>query len=104
MSRSGKAKSVIFLAAAFMCAASGPSFALSVINPAYVNEASAGEATNASVSAFSNGGATKGSGDLLLSAEEVQHIRWCATRYPSYHASDNTFANASGARTECRSK
>lgn len=104
MSRSGKAKSVIFLTAAFLCAASGPSLALSVISPAYVSEVSADEGTNASVSAFSNGSTTKGGGDLLLSADEVQHIRWCATRYPSYHASDNTFANASGARTECRSK
>jgi len=104
MSRSGNAKSVVFLAAAFLCAASGPSLALSVINPAYVSETSAEEGTNASVSAFSNGGATRGSADLLLSADEVQHIRYCATRYPSYHASDNTFADASGARVECRSK
>lgn len=104
MSRSGNIKSVVFFAAAFVCAANSPSLALSVINPAYVSEASAEEGTNVSVSAFSNGGATKGSGALLLSAEEVQHIRWCATRYPSYHASDNTFANASGVRTECRSK
>lgn len=104
MSRSGKAKSVVFLTAAFLCAASGPSLALSVINPAYESEASAEVGTNASVSAFSNGATTKGSGDLLLSADEVQHIRWCATRYPSYHASDNTFADASGVRTACRSK
>jgi len=104
MSSMGNGKSVLFLAAALSLAAATPSFALSVINPAYADQVTGEDATNTSVSAFSNGAATKGSGSVVLTAEEIQHIRSCAERYMSYHASDNTYAGPSGARLECRSK
>lgn len=104
MSSMGNGKSVLFLAAALSFAAATPSLALSVINPAYAGQAGADEASNTSVSAFSNGGATTGTGSVVLTADEIQHIRWCAERYTSYHASDNTYASPAGARVECRSK
>jgi hypothetical protein len=40
---------------------------------------------------------------MLLSAQEIQHIRWCAGRYLSYHATDNTYLSPKGKREECRS-
>ncbi|WP_438754839.1 BA14K family protein [Pararhizobium sp. O133] len=39
----------------------------------------------------------------LLSLLDVQHIRWCAARYASYHPTDNTYASRSGHRLVCRS-
>lgn len=103
MSSARKAKSVVFLTAGLILAAATPSFALSIINPAYADPQSAGQTAN-SVSAFSNGGDAMGGASTVLTAEEIGHIRWCAERYSTYHASDNTYADASGARLECRSR
>ena len=47
--------------------------------------------------------APAGDDGMLLSAEEIQHIRWCAGRYLSYHATDNTYLSPKGRREECRS-
>ncbi|WP_244477577.1 MULTISPECIES: BA14K family protein [unclassified Rhizobium] len=39
----------------------------------------------------------------ILSPEDILHIRWCATRYRTYHATDNSYASPSGQRVACRS-
>jgi hypothetical protein len=38
---------------------------------------------------------------FLLSPSEVNHIRWCAAQYRSYHAIDDTIADRSGNRAPC---
>jgi hypothetical protein len=43
----------------------------------------------------------KASYDFLLSPSEMEHIRWCAAQYRSYHAVDNTISDRSGHRTAC---
>lgn len=52
--------------------------------------------------ATDNSGAGQADG-LLLSPEEIQHVKWCASRFMSYHASDNTYADKTGVRVECKS-
>jgi len=60
--------------------------------------------TSTSASAFINNTNSGLAADtMLLSPRDVEHIRWCATRYRSYHAVDNTYANRSGSRVECQS-
>lgn len=39
--------------------------------------------------------------DLLLTRSEVKHIRWCALRHPSYHATDNSILGQLGHRQQC---
>ena len=50
-------------------------------------------------------GASDASADhgMLLSPDEISHIRWCATRYMSYHPTENNYATANGKRQECQS-
>lgn len=60
------------------------------------------QVSTSAVSFAGNGnGSAKAGG--ILSAREVQHVEWCATRYSSYHATDNSFAAKSGQRQLCRS-
>lgn len=60
--------------------------------------------TQAGLAAYTTG-ASDASADhgMLLSPDEISHIRWCATRYMSYHPTDNTYAMANGKRQECQS-
>ncbi len=107
MSRQGKFAVLLALAGSMFIGMNTQSFALSVLAPIDPQSATAGETAgnNYAASAFSNGAASESnSSGLLLSAEEVQHVRWCAERYTSYHASDNTYAAASGQRVECVSR
>lgn len=55
------------------------------------------------VAAYTQGDNAGDSDDLLLSPAEVSHIKWCATQYPSYHPTDDTFATKAGNRAPCRS-
>lgn len=82
-----------------------PAHALSVIAPAYAGQAQAqGETYGNTPVAFSGGAAASASASsIALSAEEIQHVTWCATRYQSYHATDNTYETKRGARAECDS-
>lgn len=74
-----------------------PAQALSIITP--VSGEQAPGAVAAFAEATSNGNAANAS---LLSVEEIARIKWCAERYRSYHASDNSYAGAGGSRTQCR--
>jgi hypothetical protein len=57
-----------------------------------------------SIAAFAANGTDKSAPDgLFLSPEDILHVRWCATRYLSYHATDNTYADLTGKRVACRS-
>jgi hypothetical protein len=61
-------------------------------------------ATSGAVVAYtSNAGDLSGTGAMMLTAQEVQHIRWCAAHYMSYNPTDNTVANRGGHRVACQS-
>jgi hypothetical protein len=64
-----------------------------------------GADTNPSVAAASFAGNGNGQFNVVgsLSPQEVQHVQWCATRYMSYNATDNSFMAKSGQRQKCRS-
>lgn len=57
--------------------------------------------SKSAVAAYAQEGSSEDRGDFLLSKEEVSHIRWCAERYLSYHATDNTYESSAGTRTAC---
>ncbi|WP_160009378.1 BA14K family protein [Rhizobium sp. 18055] len=77
-----------------------PACAFSIITPA----AAGGPDSRGAVTAFAvEASEEQGGADTLLSPGEVAHIRWCAERYRSYHATDNSYATSSGARVDCRS-
>lgn len=82
-----------------------PAQALSVISPAYEEQSSDTQSTytNPPVAFTGGNGEAANSASLSLSAEEIQHVRWCARNYTSYHAIDNTIDSGKGARTECKS-
>jgi len=76
-----------------------PAQALSVITPATQVKSD----DQGTLSAFASGGQRGPRDSFLLSKKEIAHVRWCARRYPSYHATDNTYEMPEGARAECRS-
>jgi hypothetical protein len=90
---------IIILAAGSFAAASAPALAFNITGSPTAMQA-AGRGAVAAYTQADNAGADE---DFLLSPAEVTHIRWCAKRYPSYHATDNTYAPKTGARAECRS-
>ncbi len=53
------------------------------------------------VAAYTQEGAVGDGENSVLSPSEVSHIRWCAERYLSYHATDNTYESSAGKRTVC---
>ncbi|MBB3944726.1 hypothetical protein GGQ73_000651 [Rhizobium skierniewicense] len=82
-----------------------PASALSLIGPAYENQAES-QATvyGNSPIAFTGGAAgNAGSTGLMLSEHEINHVKWCAKTYVSYHATDNTFQAENGVRVACQS-
>lgn len=104
MMKLGKLASLAVITAGMAVSLSTNSFALSVINP-IEPQAQATQAPTGPVSAFNKDavGGNSSSG-ILLSADEVKHIRWCAERYAaSYNASDNTYLSKSGHSVECKS-
>jgi hypothetical protein len=54
--------------------------------------------------AYTQEGAVGDTGEFVLSPAEINHIRWCAERYLSYHATDNTYESSPGKRTACISQ
>lgn len=82
-----------------------PAHALSIIAPAYNDQAQTQADTygNAPVAFTGSAAANANSSGMSLSSQEIQHITWCAKTYSSYHPTDNTYENKQGARAECRS-
>lgn len=105
MSKMVKLISLAAITLGFSAATTIPAHALSVIKPAYAEQTQAqGETYGNAPVAFSSGAAAGANTvSMSLSAEEVKHITWCATRYQSYHATDNTYQTRQGARAECQS-
>lgn len=105
MMKLGKLASLAAITASMAVSLSTQSFALSVINPIDPQSQTSQE-TGGPVSAFNKDAVgSNSSGGILLSADEVQHIRWCAERYAaSYNASDNTYISKSGQSEVCRSR
>lgn len=82
-----------------------PAHALSVIGPAYEGQADVKGQTysNPPVAFVGSAAENANSTGLSLSPQEIQHVKWCAEKYPSYHATDNSYQTKQGLRTECRS-
>ncbi|RDJ03874.1 BA14K family protein [Rhizobium grahamii] len=76
-----------------------PAQALSLIAPA----AQVKPDDQGAMAAFASGAQGERGESFLLSKKEIAHVRWCAKRYLSYHATDNTYEMPEGARAECRS-
>ncbi len=53
------------------------------------------------VAAYTQEGAVGEGDNSVLSPAEISHIRWCAERYLSYHATDNTYEISPGRRSAC---
>jgi hypothetical protein len=53
------------------------------------------------VAAYTQEGAVGDGDNSVLSPAEISHIRWCAERYLSYHATDNTYESSAGKRSAC---
>ena len=106
MFRVEKFASVFALSFGLLGVVTMPAHAFSIIAPAEQNQAADGNTANRHypLAAFAGEGASNsGQDNFLLSAEEVQHVQWCAKRYMSYHAVDNTYQDKSGNRLECQS-
>ena len=100
-----KLVSVAAMSAGFCGVTFLPAHALSVISPAYEEQAPAPAPTYSHPPvAFTGGvGEAANSQGFALSPNEIQHVRWCAQNYTSYHATDDTIDNGEGARTACKS-
>lgn len=105
MSKMVKLVTLAAITLGFSAVTTIPAHALSVIAPAYAEQAQPqGGTYDSTPIAFSSGAAASASAaSMSLSAEEIQHVTWCATRYHSYHATDNTYQTKQGARAECQS-
>lgn len=107
MSIATKFISALSLGGAILLATTGTAaHAFSIIAPATETHAEAQEAqyrTSPEAAFAAGAGEASALNNSLLSPEMVRHVQWCARRYQSYHATDNTFASQSGVREECRS-
>ncbi|MES5098232.1 BA14K family protein [Agrobacterium sp. BA1120] len=104
MSKMVKIISAFAICAGFSAITVMPAHALSVIAPAYEGQAQTENTYSNPPVAFtgSKGEAANGA-SFSLSEQEIMHVRWCAQKYTSYHATDNTIEAAHGARTACKS-
>jgi hypothetical protein len=104
MFRVEKFVSVFALSFGLLGVVSMPAHAFSIIAPAEQSQAADTAKRHYPLAAFAGDAASNaGQDNFLLSAEEVQHVKWCAQRYMSYHAVDNTYQAKSGERVECQS-
>ncbi|MCZ7857098.1 BA14K family protein [Agrobacterium salinitolerans] len=104
MLRMPKTISALALGVAISAAAVVPANALSLIPPAYKFQAQASDERGYPASAFAAGkGEEAVSNGYALSPAEINHIKWCAARYTSYHPTDNSYMAPAGTRTQCRS-
>ncbi|MFK3776741.1 BA14K family protein [Agrobacterium sp. NPDC089420] len=106
MLRMPKTISALALGVALSGASVMPAHALSLIQPAYHSQdqaqPSAGHGYPASAFAAGTGEDATPSGYALTPAE-INHVKWCAARYTSYHPTDNSYMAPAGTRTQCRS-
>ena len=104
MLRMPKTISALALGVAISAAAVVPANALSLIPLAYKVQAQASDERGYPASAFAAGkGEEAVSNGYALSPAEINHIKWCAARYTSYHPTDNSYMAPAGTRTQCRS-
>ncbi|WCJ61518.1 BA14K family protein [Agrobacterium tumefaciens] len=106
MLRMPKTISALALGVAISTAATVPAHALSLIQPAYQQQEQADDTNGRgnSASAFAAGkGEEATANGYALSQTEINHVKWCAARYASYHPTDNSYMAAAGAREQCRS-
>jgi len=100
MSEAKKLGPMLIVSSILIAFSFGSANALSIIAPAASDRSESQGALAAYTSAAQYAGSPENS---FLSPIEVGHIRWCAERYRSYHATDNTFAAPTGVRAICRS-
>lgn len=104
MLRMPKTISALALGVAISAAAVVPAHALSLIQPAYETQAQNSDQRGYPASAFAAGkGEEATPSGYALSQAEINHVKWCAARYTSYHPTDNSYMAAAGTRTQCRS-
>ena len=106
MLRMPKTISALALGVAISAATVMPAHALSLIQPAYKpqQQAQSSDQQAYPASAFAAGkGEEATPNGYALSQAEINHIKWCAARYTSYHPSDNSYMAAAGTRAQCRS-
>lgn len=106
MFRVEKSVPVFALTLGLLSAFAMPAHAFSIITPVERNEAGGTDAQQRHYPLAAFAGDSAGSaqqGNFLLSPEEIEHVKWCAQRYMSYHAVDNTYKARSGERVECQS-
>ncbi|MBO9657163.1 BA14K family protein [Agrobacterium sp. SOY23] len=106
MLRMPKTICALALGVALSAASVVPAHALSLIQPAYAPQEQAQNSNGRSypASAFAAGtGEEATSGGYALSQAEINHVKWCAARYASYHPTDNSYIAPAGTRTQCRS-
>jgi len=106
MLRMPKTISALALGVAISTAFTLPASALSLIQPAYEQQEQAqnSDGRGYPASAFAAGkGEEASSNGYALSESEINHVKWCAARYASYHPTDNSYMAAAGIRTQCRS-
>ena len=105
MSRMTKFMSVLALTGGLAAVSAMPVHAFSIIAPAQGDQAQSDAAYVHPPMAFA--GVTSGAdaqNKFALSQSEIMHVQWCAERYKTaYHAIDNTYTTANGARAACRS-
>ncbi|XUY27101.1 BA14K family protein [Agrobacterium sp. rho-8.1] len=97
--------SAFALSAGLTASFTSPASALSLIAPAYENQAVAqASGYDNSPVAFTGGtSGNAGSTGFNLSEQEINHVKWCAKAYVSYHAIDNTYQAKNGTRAVCTS-
>ncbi|MCZ7467170.1 BA14K family protein [Rhizobium rhizogenes] len=106
MLRMPKTISALALGVALSGASVMPAHALSLIQPAYEppEQAQNSNQSGYPASAFAAGkGEEATSNGYALSQAEINHVKWCAARYTSYHPTDNSYLAPAGTRTQCLS-
>ncbi|MBB4406222.1 hypothetical protein GGE29_001811 [Agrobacterium tumefaciens] len=103
-----KTISALALGVAISAASVVPAHALSLIQPAYETQeqeqAQTSDQRGYPASAFAAGkGEEATPNGYALSQAEINHVKWCATRYTSYHPTDNSYMAAAGTRMQCLS-
>ncbi|MCZ7447573.1 BA14K family protein [Agrobacterium rhizogenes] len=104
MLRMPKTISALALGVAMSAASVMPAQALSLIQPAYEQQEqtqnSDGRSYSASAFAAGKGEEASANGYALTQAE-INHVKWCAARYVSYHPTDNSYMATAGTRAQC---
>ena len=104
MLRMPKTISALALGVAISAALAVPASAFSLIQPAYEQPAQGADEGGTPASAFAAGKGDEASPrGYALSPAEINHVKWCAARYASYHPTDNSYMAAAGERTQCLS-